>query len=229
MMLEGLPNILVNALDMLCLDQNLTSWHIKSGPKYSKVTISFISSTMAPQEGEVKYRRATPSRMRRDRNRGLERYQQNEQVNIESDNDIDIQTETTTQQKPSDNDIDNNMDMERSTVTQQQCISQANMPSHDQLASTDSSGTVLKSQKQYQGDNIKGVKRAATHDVIDSDTSSGSTKSEKGDVEHSCDTNSGSESEKGGVEHPCDNCDGPICWDTGSVLPDLIIHDKYLI
>ena len=75
MFFEGIPLILVNNLDMLFKENQLSSWQVRSGQQYTQVTIRFNNMEARPAEGEVIYRRASPSQIARDRQRTASRMQ----------------------------------------------------------------------------------------------------------------------------------------------------------
>ena len=85
MSFHGIPLTLENALDTLCQTNTLTSWTIKSGPRFSQVVIRFKGENMAA--AEVQYRRAPPSRLLCDRQRAGNRQQNRQRPQRESEYD----------------------------------------------------------------------------------------------------------------------------------------------
>ncbi len=72
MTIQELPKPLESTLDTLLMDNQLTSWHIKGGQHFIQVTIRFSTTAIGPNIAEVKYRKASPSQIIRDKNRAKE-------------------------------------------------------------------------------------------------------------------------------------------------------------
>ena len=66
MPVEGLPKVLENTLDTLLKEYSLSSWQIRGGEIYTQVTLRFPASAITAETGTVQYRRAPPSRVKRD-------------------------------------------------------------------------------------------------------------------------------------------------------------------
>ena len=85
MPLEGMPMLLEKTLEAHLSQSSLQSWKTKGGPRFSQVTIRFMTENMAT--GEVQYRRTPPSRLARDNERAhIRQLHGSQQVTI-SDND----------------------------------------------------------------------------------------------------------------------------------------------
>ncbi len=67
MPVEGLPKILENTLDTLLEENLLSSWNIKGGQYFIQLNLRFTTASNQPSQREVKYRRAPPSQIARDR------------------------------------------------------------------------------------------------------------------------------------------------------------------
>lgn len=71
MPLHGLPSILEVSMEQMLDTYNITSWSIRSGNKFSEVSIRF--NMTADVDTETKYRKVPPSRLIRDRDRAASR------------------------------------------------------------------------------------------------------------------------------------------------------------
>ena len=71
MPLQGLPSILEVSMEQMLDTYNITSWSIRSGNKFSEVSIRF--NMTADVHTETKYRKVPPSRLTRDRERAASR------------------------------------------------------------------------------------------------------------------------------------------------------------
>ena len=65
-MMDDLPKILKTTMDNLLQDGSVLSWIIKGGPDFTQVSIRFTNALQTATGQDIKYRRASPSRMRRD-------------------------------------------------------------------------------------------------------------------------------------------------------------------
>ena len=61
-----LPKPLQTTLDMLLMENQLLSWHIKGGEHFTQVSIRFSTTAIERNTCDVKYRRTPPSRTIRD-------------------------------------------------------------------------------------------------------------------------------------------------------------------
>ena len=75
MPLEGLPKPLENLMDTFLKQNTLSSLHVKGGPYFTQICLRFPNDNMTENSGELKYRRAPPSRICRDTNRARNRQQ----------------------------------------------------------------------------------------------------------------------------------------------------------
>ena len=68
---KKLPDILVITLEKLLDERILSSWNITGGHIYTQITLRFSNSGQADDENDVKYRRISPSQLKRDRLRAM--------------------------------------------------------------------------------------------------------------------------------------------------------------
>ena len=90
---QHLPNILKSTLDTLLKDSEVLSWIVKGGNEFTQVSIRFSNTAISTEHGELQYRRAPPSRIKRDHERAASRQQIYEEEDI-TNGAVDSETQT---------------------------------------------------------------------------------------------------------------------------------------
>ena len=202
MPVEGLPKVLETTLDSLLKNNLLSSWIMRGGDEFIQLSIRFSNTAIAADMGEVKYRRASQSRLARDRLRAG--YMHQSCSNDQTENGSNVSTTQTQDNVNFDNKTSNKeVQLGGSTVA------------HDQQVAKEDNPFTSSRAKPASGQACGGSIASGGVDTVfpQSNSYGDGVKNTSSEI---CDTGSDSDDDGDGL-CPCDGCGVTISGDKGSI------------